>query len=115
MKVVIELEIGTRAVKTYRSAKKIIGDQVGLVGARHGVSLQIDIPEYGDTGLLTDAQNLTVGLLRVDISGDPTQSGGRLVIDDNHHASRALRDWEEFLACPLPERETRILVRRSME
>jgi hypothetical protein len=67
MKLVIELEIGTRAVKTYRNAKKIIGDQVGLVGARHGVSLQIDIPEYGDTGLLTDAKNRTVGSWRVNV------------------------------------------------
>jgi hypothetical protein len=70
MKLVIELEIGTPAVKTYRNAKKIIGDQVGLVGARHGVSLQIDIPEYGDTGLLTDAKNRTVGSWRVDVSGE---------------------------------------------
>ena len=72
MKLVIELEIGTRAVKTYRNDKRIIGDQVGLVGARHGVSLQIDIPEYGDTGLLTDAKNRTVGSWRVDVNGHPT-------------------------------------------
>jgi hypothetical protein len=70
MKLVIELEIGTRAVKTYRNAKRIIGDQVGLVGARHGVSLQIDTPEYGDTGLLTDAKNRAVGSWRVDVSGE---------------------------------------------
>jgi hypothetical protein len=70
MKLVIEVEIGTRAVKTYRNAKRIIGDQVGLVGARHGVSLQIDTPEYGDTGLLTDAKNRAVGSWRVDVSGE---------------------------------------------
>ncbi len=39
---------------------------------------------------------------------------GRLVIDGNHRAARALRRGEEFTAFLLPERETRKLLRRSM-
>jgi hypothetical protein len=39
---------------------------------------------------------------------------GRLVIDGNHRAARALRNGEEFLAYLLPVRETRILLRRSL-
>jgi hypothetical protein len=39
---------------------------------------------------------------------------GRLVIDGNHRAARALRRGDEFLAFLLPERETRKLLRRSM-
>lgn len=39
---------------------------------------------------------------------------GRLVIDGNHRAARALRRGEEFLALLLPERETHKLLRQSM-
>jgi hypothetical protein len=39
---------------------------------------------------------------------------GRLVINGNQRAARALRRGEEFTAFLLPERETRILLRESM-
>jgi hypothetical protein len=55
MKLVIELEVGPTAVKTYGDAIKIIRTQVGRVGsASH---LQIAKPEYGDSGPLCDAKS----------------------------------------------------------
>ncbi|HEX2918259.1 MAG TPA: hypothetical protein VHN81_07045 [Edaphobacter sp.] len=39
---------------------------------------------------------------------------GRLVIDGNHRAARALRDGQEFLAYLLPEKQTLELLRSSM-
>lgn len=39
---------------------------------------------------------------------------GRLVIDGNHRAARALRRGEEFLAYLLPEQTTLTLLRKSM-
>ena len=39
---------------------------------------------------------------------------GRLIIDGNHRAGRALRDSTDFLAYLLPEKETQTLLQRSM-
>jgi len=39
---------------------------------------------------------------------------GRLIIDGNHRAARAIRDGREFLVYLLPEKETRLLLQRSM-
>ncbi len=39
---------------------------------------------------------------------------GRLVIDGNHRAARALRDGQEFFAYLLPEKQTLKLLRNSM-
>jgi hypothetical protein len=39
---------------------------------------------------------------------------GRLVIDGNHRAARALQRSEEFLAFLLPERETHKVLRQSI-
>jgi len=79
MKLVIELEVGPNAVKTYGDAIKIIRTQVGRV--RSASHLQIAKPGYGDNGPLCDAKSRSVGYWKVDLSGDqrlPTRRRGRL-------------------------------------
>ena len=77
MNLVIELEVGPTAVKTYGDAIKIIRTQVGRV--RSASHLQIAKPEYGDSGPLCDAKGRSVGYWKVDLSGDqrlPTRRRG---------------------------------------
>lgn len=67
MKLVIEMEIGTSAVRTYANALKIIRAAVGLAQSSN---LHLAKPEYGDGGTLFDAKNSTVGWWKVNVSGD---------------------------------------------
>ena len=67
MKLVIEMEIGTSAVRTYANALKIIRSAVGFA---QGSNLHLAKPEYGDGGPLFDAKKNTVGWWKVDVSGD---------------------------------------------
>jgi hypothetical protein len=67
MKLVIEVEIGTSAVKSYANALKIIRAAVGLAQSSN---LHLAKPEYGDGGPLFDAKKSTVGWWKVDVSGD---------------------------------------------
>jgi len=56
------------------------------------------LPEHLDPGLMVTLPN----------------GCGRLLLDGNHRAARALRRGQEFTAFLLPERQTRKLLRRSM-
>jgi hypothetical protein len=76
MKLVIELQIGNSAVRSYTDAINIIRAQVGRANANQGLDLPLAKPEYGDGGSLIDRNNSTVGWWRVDLSGDQKFHGG---------------------------------------